>query len=129
MLFVEGGPGFIFSNDATALIVRGRIDCSDYATWNGKNANEAFGLSRGVQWQTTEHGAVILSEGLSHIDRTTSNLGQPFEFFGRLAYEQQVGATIVSLGWIHISDAKFLFGWSGNNNGENFLTLSLGIPF
>ncbi len=100
-----------------------------YASWNGPDHAEAVGLARGIRLAGTADEYLSLTGGLSRISRTTSNLGQPFEFYGRLAYEKNAGRALFSMGWIHYSDAKFLFGWSGPNNSENFVTLSLGIIF
>ncbi len=139
-LSYEAGVGFFFSRSTTAYLLRYRHETSSlfglssyyeasYASWNGPDHNEAIGLARGIRWPRTTDGHLSLTAGLSRINRTTSNLGQPFEFYGRLAYEKNVSKVLFSIGWIHYSDAKFLFGWSGPNKSENFLTLSIGILF
>lgn len=139
-LFIEGGEGFYFSHNTEVIVVRIRLDASRlfdresfyeaaYASWNGHEHDEAIAIARGIRWAGTGDSSVSLTAGLSHIQRTTSNLGQPFEFYGRLAFDKEIGKAVVSIGWIHFSDAKFLFQWSGPNNAENFLTLSLGMYF
>jgi hypothetical protein len=140
-LFVEGGEGFYRSHNTEAVLLRYQIKASklfdresfyeaSYAYWNGSNHDTAFSIARGIRWwERTGHEALSLTAGLGHIDRTTSNLGQPFEFYGRLAYDKPLGMALLSVGLIHYSDAKFLFRWPGPNNGENFLTLSLGMIF
>lgn len=139
-LFVEGGEGFYFSHNTEVVLVRYQLEASalfneesfyevSYAAWNGRNRNEAVGLARGIRWERTADDSVSLTMGLSRIDGTSMNLGQPYEFYGRLAYEKQLGRALISVGWIHYSDAKFLFQWPGPNTGENFLTLSLGANF
>ena len=136
-LFVEGGEGFYFSHNTEVLIARYQVEASalfneesfyelSYAAWTGRNQNLAVNLARGIRWERTEDDSVSLTAGFSRIDGTTANLGQPYEFYGRLAYEKQLGGVLFSIGWIHYSDAKFLFHWPGPNTGENFLTLSLG---
>jgi len=139
-LFVEGGEGFYRSHNTEAVLIRYQLEASklfdqesfyeaSYAYWNGSNHDTALSIARGIRWERTEHDALSLTVGLGHIDRTTSNLGQPFEFYGHLAYDKPLGPALFSVGLIHYSDAKFLFRWPGPNNGENFLTLSLGMNF
>ncbi len=139
-LSYEAGVGFYFSEGTTAYLLRYQHEAAplfglnsyyeaSYASWNGPDHNEAFGLALGIRWPKTADEYLSLTTGLSRISRTTSNLGQLFEFYGRLAYEKNVGKAHFSIGWIHYSDAKFLFGWSGPNKSENFLTLSIGLLF
>ncbi|MGC1455387.1 MAG: hypothetical protein WA946_09410 [Nitrospirota bacterium] len=139
-LSYEAGIGFYFSTSTTTYLLRYQHEAmplfgfssyyeASYASWNGPDHSEAIGLARGIRWERTVNEYLSLTTGLSHISRTTSNLGQPFEFYGRLAYEIKAGKALFSIGWIHYSDAKFLFGWSGPNNAENFATLSLGMTF
>jgi len=139
-LSYEAGVGFYFSTDAKAYLLRYQHEAVplfgfssyyevSYASWNGPDHAEAVGLARGIRWARTLDENLSLTTGLSRISRTTSNLGQPFEFYGRLAYEKRAGKALFSIAWIHYSDAKFLFGWSGPNNGENFATLSIGMLF
>jgi hypothetical protein len=139
-LSYEAGFGFYFSEGTKAYLLRYQHEAAplfgfnshyevSYASWNGPDHAEAVGLSRGIQWARTPDENLSLTAGLSRISRTTSNLGQPFEFYGRLAYAKSVGKALFSIGYIHYSDAKFLFGWSGPNNSENFATLSIGMLF
>ncbi len=139
-LSYEAGVGFLYSRSTTAYLLRYQHETStlfglgsyyeaSYASWNGPDHDKAFSLARGIRWPRTTDDYLSLTAGLSRINRTTSNLGQPFEFYGRLAYEKSVGKAHFSIGWIHYSDAKFLFGWSGPNKSENFLTLSIGMLF
>jgi len=134
------GVGFHFSTGSTAFLLRYQHDArplsifstyyeASYAFWNGPDHANAVGVAWGIQWARTTYDYLTLAVGLSHISRTTPNLGQPFEFYGRAAYGINVGKALFSIGWTHYSDAKFLFGWSGPNNAENFATLSLGIRF
>jgi hypothetical protein len=139
-LFVGSGPGLSFSSYSTTNVVRYQREAgallglggfyeAAFASWNGPNHNEAGSLARGIRWAESKAGSFSLTAGLGRVERTTANLGQPFEFYGRLAYDLTVGAAAWSVGWTHYSDAKFLFGWSGPNNAENFLTLSFGVLF
>jgi Lipid A 3-O-deacylase (PagL) len=136
----EFGVGFIFSSGTEIYLLRYRHETnpifglSSYyealiASWTGPNYAEAAGLARGIRWSPLNDQNLSLTTGLSYISRTTGNLGKHVEFYGRLAYEINVGKALISVAWIHYSDAKFFFGWSGPNNGENFATLSVGMPF
>ncbi len=139
-LSYETGIGFYFSRSTTTYLFRYQHEAAPlfgltgyyealYASWNGPDHANAFGLARGIRWPRTPDEHLSLTAGLSHISRTTNNLGQPFEFYGRLAYEKKVSKALFSIAWIHYSDAKFIFQWSGPNKGENFLTLSVGVLF
>ncbi len=139
-LSYEAGMGFNFSLKSSADLLRYQHETvplfglssyyeGSYASWNGPDHAEAVGFARGLRWVKNDDEQVSLTIGLSHISRATSNLGQPFEFYGRVAYEKAFGKALLSIGWIHYSDAKFLFHWSGPNNAENFATLSLGMIF
>lgn len=136
----EAGLGFYFSTDTKAYFLRYQHEAAplfgfnthyevSYATWSGPDHAEAVALAWGIGWARIPDENLSLAAGLSRISRTTSNLGQPVEFYGRLAYAKSVGKALFSIGWIHYSDAKFLFGWSGPNNSENFATLSIGMLF
>jgi hypothetical protein len=139
-LSYEAGLGFYFSTSSNMYILRYRHETvplfgfssyyeASYASWDGRNHSEAIALARGIRWERTADEYLSLTTGLSHISRTTLNLGQPFEFYGRLAYEKNVGKALFSIGWIHYSDAKFIFHWSGPNISENFWTFSIGVLF
>jgi hypothetical protein len=139
-LSYEAGIGFYFSTSSNMYLLRYQHEAAplfglsgyyeaSYASWDGHNHSEAISLARGIRWPRTADEYLSLTAGLSHISRTTLNLGQPFEFYGRLAYEKKIGRALFSIGWIHYSDAKFLFHWSGPNISENFWTLSLGVLF
>ena len=71
---------------------------ASYASWNGPDHADAFGLARGIRWERTADEYLSLTVGLSHISRITNNLGQPFEFYGRLAYEKNVDKALFSIG-------------------------------
>jgi len=139
-LSYEYGIGFYFSHSANANIFRYRHELdplfglssfleASYATWNGPDHSDAIALARGIRWGKTGDENLSFTAGLSHISRTTGNLGQPFEFYFRLAGEKSVGKALFSIGLIHYSDGKFIFGWAGPNNSENFATISIGILF
>jgi hypothetical protein len=139
-LSYEAGKGFYFSNGSTVQLLRYQHEAAlfygyrsyyeaSYASWSGPDHADAICLARGIRWAGIDDAYPSFTLGVSHISRTTSNLGQPFEFYGRLAYEKKVGRALLSIGWIHYSDAKFLFMWSGPNNSENFGTVSMGMLF
>jgi hypothetical protein len=139
-LFVEAGPGFYYSGDTTVMLVRYQKSASalfghdsfyeaTYASWNGPNHADAFSLARGLQWEFEDNVYVSADMGLGHISRTTGNLGTPFVLAFRFASGKRVGSADFSLGLIHYSNGKFVFGWTGPNNSENFLTCSFGMTF
>jgi len=139
-LSYEAGIGFHFSTGTNAYFLRYQHEAmplfgsssffeASYASWNGPAHADAVGLGWGMRWARTADDNLSFTIGLSHISRTTSNLGQPFEFYGRVAYGINVGKALFSIGYVHYSDGKFYFGWSGPNNGENFVTLSIGLLF
>ena len=139
-LFYEAGVGFYFSSGSAVNLLHYQHEARPlfgysgyweavYASWNGPDNAKAIGLARGIRLETTENQYLGLTGGLTHINRTTSNLGQPFEFYGRVAYVINAGKAVFSIGYVHFSDGKFFFRWSGPNNGENFVTLSAGLSF
>ena len=136
----ETGIGLYFSRGTTVNLLCFRHEANplfglssyyeaSYPAWNGPNHADAIAVARGIRWERTTDEYLSVTLGLGHISRTTSNLGQPFEFYWRFAYEKSVGKALFSIGWIHYSDGKFLFKWSGPNNGENFATISIGLLF
>ncbi len=139
-LSYEVGAGFYFSSGTTANLLRYRHETStlfgfssyyeaSYASWNGPDHADALALARGIRLTGSGDENLNFTFGLSHISRTTANLGQPFEFYTRLGFEKSIGKALFSVGLIHYSDGKFIFGWSGPNNSENFATFSIGLLF
>jgi hypothetical protein len=139
-LFVEAGPGVFSSRDSTYTAIRYQKDTSklfntdsfyelSYASWNGLNNNEALSFARGLRWTGTANTYGSADVGIGHINRTTGNLGTPFQFYFRFAYGIKVGAVDFSLGFVHYSNGKLIFGWEGPNNGEDFPTFSVGMTF
>jgi len=139
-LSYEAGVGFHFSSGSTINLLHYQHEAKPffghsgyweavYAHWNGPDHADAIGLARAIRLETTENQYLSLTGGLTHINRTTSNLGKPFEFYGRIAYGINVGKAIFSIGYVHFSNGKLFFHWSEPNNGENFVTLSIGMSF
>jgi hypothetical protein len=139
-LSYDAGVGFHHSEGSTLNLLRYQHEARPlfgysgyweamFASWNGPDNAKAVGLARGIRLMTFEDQYLGLTGGLSHITRTTSNLGQPFEFYGRVAYVIHSGKAIFSIGYVHFSSGKFFFRWSGPNYGENFVTLSVGMSF
>lgn len=139
-LFIEVGPGVSISQGSTYMSVRYQKDTSrlfdtdsfyelSYASWNGPNNDNALSFARGLRWTGAANIYGSADVGVGHINRTTANLGTPFQFYFRFAYGIKVRAVDLSLGFIHYSNGKFIFHWQGPNNGEDFLTFSLGITF
>jgi hypothetical protein len=91
-LSYEAGIGSYFSRSTTAYLLRYQHETkplfsldsyfeASYASWNGPDHAAAIGLARGIRWARTADECLSLTTGLSHMSRTTSNLGQPFEFY------------------------------------------------
>ena len=139
-LYLEVGPGVMTSEGSTYTAVRFQKETSRlfntdsfyelcYASWNGPNSNNALSFARGLRWPGPANTHASADIGIGHINRTTGNLGTPFQFYLRFAYGIKVGAFDISLGFVHYSNGKLIFGWQGPNNGEDFPTFSLGVTF
>ena len=139
-VYVDAGPGVIQSLDTGAVALRYDIDTEPswkmdgfyeaaIVHWGGKNHSTDYAVARGLLWNAPDDTYVSGALGLSAIDRQTHNLGTPLQFYIRAAWGRRIGDLDVSLGYIHISNGKLFFGWSGPNNGANFVTLSLGKRF
>lgn len=137
-LFVETGPGIMMSRYSVAALARYQRDTSRlfnresyyeavFAYWNGDNHANAIGIARGIKLAPQDDRYYSVTFGGCHINRETGNLGTPFQFYIRLAYNIKSDHYDLSLGYIHISNGKLFFGWNGPNNGENFITLSIGL--
>lgn len=139
-LFVEAGTGLLYSTGTSATLARYQHETStlfghesfyeaSIASWSGQARDEAIGFARGVRWKYENNVSVSSDIGAAHISRTTEHLGTPLEFYFRFSWEKRMGGAEISVGLIHYSNGKFIFGWSGPNDSENFLTLSLGMVF
>ncbi len=137
-LFVDTGPGTFYSADTFSVFVRYQRDTSKlfnresyyeafFANWNGHNYAYAIGIARGIRLFQHDDRYFSFTFGGCHISRETNNLGTPFQFYIRLSYDVKVYRHDLSLGYVHISNGKFIFGWDGPNNGENFITLGIGF--
>ena len=139
-LFIEAGPGWFRSTGAMLSLVRFDKDTSalfgqesfyefSYASWDGKNRNRAVSIARGLRWKATPPFFWTFNGGISHVYNVTNNLGTSFQFYFRGSYGVKVGRADLSIGLIHYSNGKLLFGWNGPNDGENFATVSVGMIF
>ncbi len=139
-IFVEGGPGFIQSLSTSVVLLRYQKDTSPlfgqssfyegaYLYWNGRNHAQDASLARGLRWTFEKDRYVSTALGAGYLDRETDNLGTRFEFYIRFAVGVRTDQYDFSLGYIHISNGKLFFGWKGPDNGENFVTLSMGGLF
>jgi hypothetical protein len=139
-VFVEGGPGIIQSLSTDVVLLRYQKDGKPlfghdgfyegiYAYWNGRNHAGDVALARGLRWTLKGDGYFSTALGAGYINRETGNLGTHFEFYIRSALGMRTGRYDVSLGYIHISNGKLFLGWRGPDNGENFVTLSMGGLF
>jgi len=139
-LFAEGGEGFLFSSNTEALFVRymkdarplfGRESFYDFsvASWNGPNHDDAVAITRGLRWDWKEKNYFSFEAGGAYLERTTDNLGTRLQFAFRFAFGLKAEEYDISIGYNHFSNGKEIFHWSGPNNGENFLTLQIGLVF
>jgi len=139
-LFVEGGSGIIQSMSTDVVLLRYQKDGMPlfghdgfyegiYANWNGGNHAVDIAIARGLRWKLKDEGYFSSSFGAGYIDRETDNLGTHFEFYFRFALGKRTGRYDMSLGYVHISNGKLIFGWRGADNGENFVTFSIGSLF
>ena len=138
-LFVEAGPGILKSKDSLVLLLRYQKETSELfghssfyeafgAHWTDGSRATAYGLARGIVWNRKDRPAFFsTSFGLAGVSRTTSHMGTRFQFYFRFAYDWRLGSVPVSLGYIHFSNGKLVFGWDGPNSGENFLTFSAAL--
>jgi len=139
-LFIEGGPGIIQSMSSSVVLARYQKDGMPlfgydgfyegiYAYWNGSNHAVDVAIARGLRWKLKGDGYFSTALGVGYMDRETDNLGTHFEFYIRLALGRRTGRYDLSLGYVHISNGKLILGWHGADNGENFITLSMGGLF
>ncbi len=140
-LSLEAGQGFHQSTHSDSVFLRYQIPAFELlgfdtyyeamlGAWSGKNnRNEAGALSLGITlpWHTDDW--FFGSAGLARISRTTDNLGTLFQFTFHVGYTKKVGAVNLSIGYVHFSNGKYFFGWSGPNYGENFYALQAGLAF
>jgi hypothetical protein len=138
-LFLETGAGVFKSLDSLAVLLRYQIKAPPLfgypghyeavmVYWNGSSSNTGFGLAREIVWSEVKKNHVFsTSFGLMGVTRTTDHLGTYFQFYIRVAYNVVVWDRDVSLGLVHVSNGKSIFGWRGHNDGENFITLSVGL--
>jgi hypothetical protein len=134
------GPGFWFSHSSTAIFLRYEREAAPLfgqdgfwaataVAWDGPNRAEAIGISRGLRWPFGDAWHADAEFGLNWISHTTDNLGTPVQALLRAAVGKRFDSLDVSLSVLHYSNARWLFGWDGPNNGENFVVLGLGWRF
>ncbi len=137
-LFLETGPGYLKSTASELFLLRYKKDTSTLfglssyyeallAYWNGKDRDEAIGVSRAVSFEIGKEQYFSPTFGLLAIHHTTDHLGTPLQFYFRFAYDLKSKQRDVSFAIVHISNGKAIFGWDGPNSGENFIILSIGI--
>lgn len=138
-LFVEAGPGLFKSFYSFGYFVRYHRETSrlfDFpsyyeavgAYWTNTSHATAFALARGIEWRKEEKQHFLSTDfGVMGISRTTEHLGTRFQFYFRMAYNTAISGREASIGFIHVSNGKLVFGWDGPNNGENFITLSVRL--
>ena len=138
-LSIEGGPGIFKSLYSYAVFLRYQRDTSalfDYPSyyeavgsyWTNDCHAAAFGIARAVEWRKENKNHYFsTSFGLMGVSRTTEHLGTNFQFYFRAAYNMKLDGREASLGLVHVSNGKAVFGWDGPNSGENFLTLAVDL--
>lgn len=100
--------------------------------WSGPTANSAITLARVVRWHvspTSYYVAGMLGIGL--VNQQTDNLGTNWQFIVRVAFGRKFGNYDLSIGETHYSNGKYLLNlpWDEDNEGENFLTVTLAREF
>jgi hypothetical protein len=139
-LFIEGGGGIIQSLSTSVVLLRYQKDGMPLfghdgfyegicAYWNGTNHAADVAIARGLRWKLKGDGYLSSALGVGYMNRETENLATHFEFYIRFALGRRTGRYDLSLGYIHISNGKLFLGWHGPDNGENFITLSIGGLF
>jgi hypothetical protein len=137
-LFLEAGVGVLKSRHSEAVFLRYQHDTSRLfhlpsywegvlTHWNNSSHAEALGLARGISWDGNENRHFSAAFGMVGISRTTEHSGTHFQFYFRIGYDIKIRERDYSVGLIHISNGKLIFGWEGPNSGENFVTLSVGL--
>lgn len=140
MLSLETGRGFHRSSHSEIFTLRYHWDAPDLlglpghyeallSGWNGRRRAAAVGLARSVRWFWSDPWYVSGSAGIAYLDRITDNLGTRFQMAFRLGLGRTFGRWDLSAGYAHFSNGKLLFNWDGPNNGENFITIRLGLLF
>lgn len=107
-----------------------RESYTEYAlgVWSGPERNEAFTLSRGVRLDLGRH-VLAAGLGIGYVAERTENLDTHLQFLARIALGRALGHYELSLVQRHFSNGQRLFGWSGRNRGENFLSVELARRF
>ena len=135
-LFIETGPGVGLSLGSAGVLLHYKKDTGPLfernsftegfaAAWSGINHNEALGLAKGLRWDEHDDHYYSTTLGICEISRISENLGRTIQFYIRLAYETKMNNRDVSIALNHFSDGKWILGWKGANNGENFITISI----
>lgn len=140
-IFLEGGPGIVYSYHTYAGFVRYQIDTSplfkqesfyelSYGYWGGDNHNQAAILARGIRLRLSDPNSYFSGEvGAGYVWNITENLGTHFQFMTRFAFHHQIEKVDLSIGYIHYSNGKLVLNWRGPNLSENFLTFQVGYLF
>jgi len=115
----------LYQIDASPLFsLDSRVEFS-FASWNGKQDNDAFGLARSLRWSWDGKSYLSASLGLAYVSRTTEHLGGHGQFTLRTALGRRFDKYDLSLATYHYSNG----GTRHPNQGENFLVLGLGREF
>lgn len=138
MLGLQTGEGFHHSVRTEPLFIRYQRSSPIFGIdgyyeaviggWNGPNGVFTVGIGRGLRI-SFDPLYVAASAGLSYISDTTKNLGTPMEFNFHVAAGRRYESLDISIGYVHYSNGKYFFGWSGPNYGENFFSLMAGVWF
>lgn len=138
-LFVDIGAGVFKSEHSGSLFLRYQKETSQLLRrpsywegvagyWTNSNSASALGIARGIAWNRANRDHFFSTTfGVLAVSRTTQHLGTHFQFYFREAFHMKLGGADVSLGLTHISNGKLVFGWTGPNTGENFVTLAVGF--
>lgn len=136
-LFLEAGPGIFKSTESIGAFLRYQKETSrlfDFpsnyevigAYWSNSFHAAGLGIARGIEWRKEEKKRFFSTDfGVMGVSRTTEHLGTRFQFYFRMAYNTTISGREASIGFIHVSNGKLVFGWDGPNSGENFITLAV----
>lgn len=131
--------GFHYSTHSEAVFIRYQKDAPFFGFegyyeallggWSGPNGVVTAGLGRGLRLVSEKGNYLAASAGLAVISDTTHNLGTPIEITFHVSLGRRRDNLDIAIGYVHFSNGKYFFGWSGPNYGENFVTLQAGLWF
>lgn len=128
--FRSHGDALFLSWRRPASLLFGWESYTEYAVgvWSGPDRNETVTLLRGLRVDLGRD-VFAASLGVGYVAERTKNLDTHLQFVARVALGRPLGNYEISLAQRHYSNGQKLFGWSGRNRGENFLSVELARRF